>query len=69
MIIVITMPVVPLFNDIKTTWMIKNLYGTELKLILILAVLKRLTYKMYILHKITGEILNLIHKSGYPQIN
>lgn len=69
MIIVITMPVVPLFNDIKTTWMIKNLYGTELKLILILAVLKRLTYKMYILHKITGEILNLIQKSGYPQIN
>lgn len=65
MIIVIIMFVVFLFNDIKMIWMIKNLYGIELKLILILVVFKRFIYKMYILYKIIGEIFNLIYKLGY----
>lgn len=68
MIITISLPVVLLFNDMKMTWMIKNLCGAELEFILILAILKRFTFKMYILNKIAGEILNLIQKSGYLQI-
>lgn len=63
MIIIISVPIVCLFNDMKIDGMINNLYGAELEFIL--TMLKTFTYKRYILHKITGEILNVIQKSGY----
>lgn len=49
--------------------MIKNLYRAELEFILILTMLTTFTYKIYILHKLTGEILNVTQKSGYLKVS
>ena len=67
MIIIISVPIVRLFNDMKIAGMINNLCGAELEFIL--TMLKTFIYKIYILHKITGEILNVIQKSGYLKVS
>lgn len=51
------------------TQMINHLYGVELEFILILAMLKRFTYKSISYKKMIAEILNLIQKPDYFQIN
>lgn len=69
MIIIISVPIVHLLNYMKIDGMIKNLCGAELKFILILTMFKTFTYKIYILHKLTGEVLNITQKTGYLKVS